>query len=99
MLNLVKSIFQSLLRSDRRRGWRVGHQGRDSTFYDEWIDGGWERIVIDGEMQFSSDDPQHVIWFPTDDQWVDLPEWTHGRRDQILRRVQAELQPPRYEYE
>jgi len=68
-------------------------------FYDELIDGDWERIEIDGEMQFGAGDPQHVVWFPTEEQWTRLPQWTTGRREEILRRVQGEFSPPRYEYE
>lgn len=99
MLKSLGSLFHRLRSSDRKRGWRVGHQGRDSMFYDELIDGHWERIQIDGEMQGGDGDPQHVVWFPTEDQWAMLPRWTEGRREQILNRVQGELRPPRYEYE
>lgn len=37
--------------ADEKRGWRVGHQGRDRMFYEELHHGTWERIDIDGEMQ------------------------------------------------
>ena len=99
MLKFLKAVRSLLPESARRRGWRVGHQGRDSMFYDELIDGAWERIEIDGEMQCGSGDPQHVVWFPTEEQWARLPNWTAGRRAEILKRVQGELRPPRYEYE
>ncbi len=68
-------------------------------FYDELIDGAWERIVIDGEMQCGLGDPKHLIWFPTEDQWAKLPLWTRGRREEILERIHSEMKPPRYEYE
>ncbi len=99
MLRSIKALIGSLPSSDRRRGWRVGHKGRDSIFYDELIDGDWERIEIDGEMQGGAGDPQHVVWFPSEEQWARLPKWTAGRREEILRRVQGEFSPPSYEYE
>lgn len=36
--------------NDDRRGWRVGHRGRDMMFYEEKMKGAWQRIDIDGEM-------------------------------------------------
>ena len=99
MSNILKTLSSMLPNSDRKRGWRVGHKGRDSMFYDELIDGAWERVEIDGEMQGGSDYPHHIVWFPNEEQWAKLPHWTLGRREEVFRRVQEELKPPRYEYE
>lgn len=47
--------------SEATRGWRVGHSGRDSMYYEEFRGGGWERLVIDGEMLMGP--AHHVIYF------------------------------------
>ena len=36
--------------SSESRDWRVGHVGRDRMYYEEWRDGAWHRLDIDGEM-------------------------------------------------
>ena len=38
------------MKTDERRGWRVGHEGRDQMYYEELHHGTWERIDVDGEM-------------------------------------------------
>ena len=86
-----------LKRADLERGWRVGHQGRDGMFYEEMIDGRWERIPIDGEMLCG--DAHHVIYFPTQREWDAMPEWTRGRRSEIIARIKTIFTPPDYEYE
>jgi len=91
MLNIIKPLLSVLSGSTRKRGWRVGHQGRDSLFYDELIEGEWKRIIIDGEMQCSDENPQHVVWFPSADEWNKLSSWAVGRREQILGRVRVGL--------
>ena len=99
MIYFLRRLFRTLSQSERKRGWRVGHRGRDSFFYDEIVEGKWERILIDGQMPFSSCEVQHVVWFPSEAEWSKFPAWTVGRRDLILQRMKQELAPPSYQYE
>ena len=68
MTSFIKSMFNLFTSSAKKRGWKVGRYQRDSLFYDELRDGKWERIIIDGEMQFSNQKPFHIIWFPSTDE-------------------------------
>lgn len=76
--------------------WRVGHQGRDHVYYEEWGDGAWRRIEIGGEMLMGR--PHHVIYVPSPERWLTYPDWARGRRDEILERLRGKLAPPDYEY-
>jgi hypothetical protein len=78
---------------DRHRGWRVGHVGRDSMFYEEFTDGAWHRIEIDGEMLVGK--AHHVIYFAS----LKYPAWARERRDEIIARIKSEFHPPQYEYD
>ncbi len=81
---------------DRRKGWRVGYQGRDSMYYEELMGGQWKRITIDGEML--SGRAHHVINFGSKDQWALHPEWAAGRRSEIIARIKSVFRMPDYEY-
>lgn len=76
--------------------WRVGHQGRDQIFYEERLDGAWQRIVIDGEMLMGR--PHHVIYFASPESWHRYPEWARHRRDEIIARIKSQFREPDYEY-
>lgn len=78
------------------RGWRVGHQGRDRMYYEEWRDGGWQRIDIDGEMLTGR--AHHVIYFPSPESWRRLPAWACDRQEEIIARIKSEFREPDYEY-
>ena len=84
-------------REDAKRGWRVGHIERDWMFYDELVGGSWERITIDGGMLIGK--PHHVIYFPTPEEWEDMPVWAQGRQNEIVGRIKSAFTPPGYEYE
>jgi hypothetical protein len=81
---------------DRARGWRVGHQGRDEMYYEEWSHGGWQRIRIEGEMLMGR--AHHVIYFASPQAWLNYPEWARHRRDEIISRIKSVFCPPDYEY-
>ena len=83
--------------TDERRGWRVGHVGRDQMYYEELRDGTWERLAIDGEMLMGP--AHHVIYFRTPAQWQAYPPWARERRDEIVGRITSEFRPPDYEYD
>ena len=78
---------------DVQRGWRVGHVGRDTMFYEEFRDGAWQRIEIDGEMLVGK--AHHVIYFGS----LKFPEWASERREEIIQRIKSEFHPPEYEYD
>ncbi len=95
MFALVRGYF--IKRADLKRGWRVGHAGRDQMFYEELVEGSWKRIPIDGEMLIG--DAHHVIYFPSRKEWEAMPEWTRGRRKEIVTRIKERFTAPGYEYE
>ena len=79
------------------RKWRVGHQGRDRMYYEEWHGFGWQRIDIDGEMLMGRS--HHVIYFASPERWLNYPEWARHRRDEIIARIKSEFREPDYEYD
>ena len=77
--------------------WRAGHIGRDLMYYEEFHDGGWQRLTIDGEMQLG---PQHhIIYFSSHETWKSYPEWARDRRDQIIARIKIAFPERDYEYQ
>lgn len=82
---------------DVKGGWRVGHVGRDCMYYEEQIDGRWERIEISGEMLMGP--AHHVIYFASPQRWTDYPAWAASRRSEIIARIKSRFRPPDYEYQ
>lgn len=78
------------------RGWRVGHQGRDLMYYEEWRDGGWQRLELSGEMLMGP--AHHAIYFASPEAWRQFPAWARDRRDEIIARIKSEFRAPDYEY-
>lgn len=76
--------------------WRVGHQGRDLMYYEEFRDGQWQRLNIDGEMQLGV--AHHIIFFTSAESWQRYPEWARHRRGEIIDRIKREFREPEYEY-
>ena len=76
--------------------WRVGHRGRDSMYYEELVDGRWERLEISGEMLMG--EAHHVIYFASASAWQEYPAWARDRRSEIVSRVQHAFPAPDYEY-
>ena len=77
--------------------WRVGHEGRDSMYYEELEGGEWRRLAIGGEM--GTGRAHHVIYFGSRDDWSRRPEWARGRRDEIIARIKRAFPIPDYEYD
>jgi hypothetical protein len=92
------NLFDRLFRRDAiKRGWHVGHAGRDQIYYEEFLDGKTRRIEIDGEMLVGP--VHHVIYFVSPERWQQrYPDWARDRRDEIIARVKSELAAPRYDY-
>ena len=80
-----------------QRNWQVGHVGRDMMYYEEWVDGAWQRIDLDGEMLMGR--AHHVIYFASPESWQLLPEWARHRRKEIIARVKQKFPAPDYEYQ
>jgi hypothetical protein len=78
--------------NDRARGWRVGHQGRDQMFYEEFSDEEWKRIKIDGEMLTGK--AHHVVYLSS----IKYPDWAQQRMGEINSRIMSEFKEPGYEY-
>lgn len=83
--------------ADRERGWRVGHRGRDGMFYEEWREGAWQQIEVQGEMLTGR--AHHVIYFDSPERWQRHPAWARDRRDAIITRIKSEFRVPDYEYQ
>jgi hypothetical protein len=77
--------------------WRVGHQGRDMMYYEEQVNGRWQRIDIDGEMLMGP--AHHVIYFKSASAWGAYPEWARTRRAEIITRIKGEFRAPDYAYQ
>ncbi len=73
--------------------WRVGHVGRDMMYYEEFCDGEWRRMPIDGEMLTGR--AHHVIYIS----WLRFPDWAKGRETEIVERIKHEFREPDYEYQ
>ena len=54
-------LAQRQKKRDVQRGWRVGHVGRDSMYYEEFRDSAWRRIEIDGGLLVGK--AHHIIYF------------------------------------
>ncbi|MEO8497527.1 MAG: hypothetical protein ABI614_20860 [Planctomycetota bacterium] len=73
--------------------------GKERLYYEEFKGGQWLRINLFSEMTGNGwRNPQDVIEFPTQNEWASLPEWAHGRREEIVARIKSELREPRYDY-
>ena len=83
-------------KADGARDWRVGHQGRDEMYYEERINGGWQRLRISGEMLMGR--AHHAIYFASPVAWLEFPEWARHRREEIIARIKSEFRSPDYEY-
>lgn len=80
----------------RVRGFWVTRQGRDEIEYQELREGGVERLTISGEMMVGAPD---VVYVPTEEEWLHtMPEWSQGRREEIIAKVRRKLGTKRYEY-
>ncbi|MGH8030118.1 MAG: hypothetical protein ACREO3_09300, partial [Arenimonas sp.] len=78
------------------RDWRVGHQGRDRMYYEEWRDGTWQRLDIEGEMLVG--EAHHAVYLADPDRWRHYPEWARDRREEIVARIRSEVREPEYVY-
>jgi hypothetical protein len=91
-MKILHRIFPVLAPKPSEGDWRVGHRGRDAMYYEEFADGAWRRLEIDGGMLCGR--AHHVIYFVS----THFPDWAAGRRDQIVARIKSEFCPPDYEY-
>lgn len=73
--------------------WRVGHVGRDMMYYEEFRDGAWQRISIDGDMLTGR--PHHIIYL----NHITFPVWAADRRGEIIERIRIGFPETDYEYD
>jgi hypothetical protein len=85
------------MKTSQQQAWRVGHRGRDAMYYEEMIDGAWQRIELDGEMLMGR--AHHVIYFASAEQWQCYPVWARHRRNEIIARIKSEFREPDYAYQ
>ena len=78
------------------RDWRLGHQGRDRMYYEEWRDGAWQRLDIEGEMLMG--EAHHAVYLAAPDRWQHYPDWARERREEIVARIRSEFREPEYVY-
>ncbi|GEM_PF-6312952 len=83
---IVRTGFRAS--TSRHRGWRVGHVGRDGMYYEELVDGKWQRIPIDGEMLVGP--AHHIIYFASEEARQEYPAWARDRRPEIVARIKTE---------
>lgn len=62
-------------------------------YYEEFVDGSWRRLEIDGEMLVVGR-AHHVIYFVS----THFPDWAADRREEIVARVKSKFRPPEYSY-
>lgn len=77
-------------------GWRVGRVGSDDFFYEEQIDGTWQRISIRGQ---NLNGDGHAIYFASEQEWQQYPPWAKYRRAEIHARIKSRFPPPQFMYE
>jgi hypothetical protein len=65
-------------------------------YYEERVDGEWQRLSISGEMLMGR--AHHAIYFASVSQWNAYPAWARDRRDEIIARIKSEFRAPDYEY-
>ena len=65
-------------------------------YYEEWRDGAWHRLDIEGEMLTGR--AHHAVYFASPERWLGYPAWARHRRDEIIARIKSELREPDYEY-
>lgn len=82
-----------------RKGYWVGHEGRDEIYYEEKYRDAVRRMIIPGEMLVGG--PIHrVIYVPNDAEWREkMPEWARGRKAEIMDRIKTFLGQEHYEYD
>jgi len=90
LIGLINKLWQE------RLGWNAYRSGRDGITYAQKVDGKWERIEIDGEMLTGK--ISHVIYFKSEKQWTEYPNWAQNRME-IINRVKLKYPANRTEYE
>ena len=66
-------------------------------YYEEFIDGSWQRLDLDAEMLCGR--AHHLIYFASPEQWQRYPDWAQGRREEIIARIKSRLGHTNYEYD
>lgn len=81
-------------RRDEARGWRLLCVSPDGWRYEEKHAEAWTGFLMSEQMDFR--EPPHHLEIMSSSRWSEYPEWTHGRREEILARIRSELKEPNY---
>ena len=68
----------------------------DKADYEQKVNDEWEKIVIDREILLGK--ISSVIYFKTNQEWLEYPKWAQNRAE-IIERVKKEFPPSSTEYE
>lgn len=98
---LVFAVFMLMWgASDRRaeearRGWRLRCLRAGNWAYEERKGPEWRRGFVLSEVTDYREPPHH-LQIMNSARWTEYPDWTHGRREEILSRIRSELKEPDY---
>jgi hypothetical protein len=79
---------------EAKRGWRIKARPAGAFAYEEQRDGSCVGFTMDEITDYR--EPPHHLQIMCSTRWTEYPEWTHGRRNQILGRIRSELKEPDY---
>jgi hypothetical protein len=86
--------YWRIRRRNEARGWRLRFVSRGDWTYEEKRNGAWVGFKM-SEQKNASKSPQHLL-IKSSPRWTEYPEWTHGRREEILARISSQLKEPYY---
>ena len=79
---------------EEQRGWRLRCVAGGRWAYEEKRHGVWSGFEME-EISDCRESPLHLE-IMSSARWNEYPEWTHGRREEILARIRLELKEPLY---
>lgn len=72
-------------RAARNGDWRVEHEGIHGMYYEEFVDGQWQRLTLQSEL--CSGPAHHLVLLSPAASWKQYPAWARERRDEIIARI------------
>jgi hypothetical protein len=94
LLLLINGQISS--QKEKKQGWKVIKKGKDGIVYEQKVDGEWKSIDVDAELLLGK--INHVIYFKTEIEWTEYPEWAQNRTE-IISRIKTKFPHTRTEYE
>ena len=90
----LATVAQDRRAKEVSRGWRLRCLGAGSWTYEEKRGDSWSGFVMPELTDYR--EPPHHLEVMCTARWSEYPEWTQGRRDEILARIRSELKEPDY---